>query len=260
MRYMTLLLLVTLLLYSPGAPAAFQNPPETQKPLYRPSGNEATLIGSITVNGKVPAAWLIDMSADPICVDLNRAPARLERLVTNDQALLNVFVYLKSSDTLNAYRFELPEAPVVLERTNCRYLPHVLGLRVGQRLSIVNNDPTVHNAHPTPKLNREWNQTQPMGGAPLIKSFDRAEQFIPFKCNQHPWEKAYVGVFDHPFFAVSDQFGNYEIRGMPAGTYTVVAWHERLGQHEMELTVGAGERRRMDFTFDVEAKPRSRPE
>ena len=114
-------------------------------------------------------------------------------------------------------------------------------MRAGQVLTVLNSDPTTHNTHPTPRSNPDWNQSQPFGGTPLTVSFRHSELFIPFKDNQHPWEKAYVGVFDHPFFAISDEFGNYRIEGLPPGQYTVVAWHESLREKTVELTFVAGE-------------------
>jgi hypothetical protein len=252
MRYPTLILtLLFLLSLSPTSPA-LQNPQETPaKPLYQPTGNEATLTGTIVASGEAPVVLRYDMTADPVCVELNRGRYQLDDLLFNNQQILNVFVYVKSGEPLDAYRFEVPEAEVVLEHKNCRYSPRILGIRVGQRLSVVNSDPTVHNTHPTPKYNQEWNASQAAGGPPLVKTFTHAEQFMPVKDNMHPWQRAMVGVFDHPFFAVSDQFGNYEIRGLPPGKYKLVAWHEVLGQQEMEITVVGGENRKIDFTFDL---------
>ena len=248
--FLTLLFLVSLFI---GAPAAVQNPSQTpQKPRYRPTGNEATLVGSILVNGKIPDPLKLDMEADPVCVEINRPFARTDDLLTNNQALLNAFVYVKGGP-LNEYSFEVPAAKVTLERKGCRFSPRVLGLRVGQPLEVINSDPTQHNTHPIPRLNPEWNMSQSVGGPPYVTTFARPEQFIPVKCNQHPWERAILGVFAHPFFAISDQLGNYEIRGVPEGTYKLVVWHERLGEKEVDVYVGPGESRRMDFTFDAPA-------
>ena len=260
MRYPTLVLtLLFLVSLTSGSAATFQNPQETPaKPLYKPSGKEVTLTGSIIVNGEIPKARLYDMSADPVCVDLNRGRNETDFLLIKNQRLQNAFIYVKDSESLKSYRFEITETEVMLDRKNCRFLPLALGMRAGQRLSIVNSDPTVHNTHPTPKLNPEWNYSLAPGSSPLSKTFSRPEQFIPVKCNQHPWEKAYVGVFDHPFFAVSDAFGNFEIRGLPPGTYKLAAWHKELGEQESEITVAGGENRKIDFTFDSPAKTGSR--
>lgn len=252
---LTLLFLVSLYFSSL---AAVQNPQDTsQKPVYHPTGNEASLTGSILVTGELPERFKYDMSADPVCDRLNRPQALTDDVLTSNDRLLNVFVYVESGGPLNAYHFEVPESEVVLARKNCSYTPHVLGIRVGQPFSVVNHDLTVHNTHPMPRLNQEWNMSQAPGAAPFVKPFTRPEQFIPVKCNHHPWERAIVGVFAHPFFAVSDQLGNYEIRGLPAGTYKLVAWHEKLGEQEVELTVVPGESRKIDFTFAVTEKHRS---
>ena len=262
MRFPTLILTL-LFLFSviAGAPKAWQDHPrETPtKPLYQPTGNEASLTGSIIANGEVPKPRRYDMTADPVCGELTGDHVEVKDLLVNNQRVLNTFIYLKSGEPLDKYSFEAPASEVVLEHRNCNYVPLVLGIRVGQKLSLVNGDQTIHNTHPTPKYNQEWNRSQGVGSAPFVKTFRRAEQFIPFKDNQHPWERAMVGVFDHPFFAVSDEFGNYEIRGVPPGTYKLVVWHQRLGQQEMDITIIPGENRKIDFTLDL-AKPDSRME
>ena len=231
--------------------ASFQDPANTsEKPLYQPYGNEPSVVGTISITGKFPRPKIIDMSADPVCIQLNKTK-RTEWIVANQQKLQYAFVYVKEGDALKTYRFEVPDAEVVLAHKNCRYSPHMLGMRVGQPLSIATGDPTTHNTHPVPKFNVEWNMSQAAGGPPLTKTFARPEIAIPFKDNQHPWEKAYVSVLDHPFFAVSDKLGNYEIRGLPVGTYKLVVWHETLGEQEIEVTLVPGETRRLDFTFDA---------
>lgn len=232
--------------------AYFQDPPlqTSEKPLYQPSGNDSTVVGTIRVNGEVGRPAVIDMSADAVCVKLNQSP-KTDWLIANNQLLQNAFVYIKEGDALKNYRFEVPATELVLEHKNCILSPHVLGIRTGQRLSIASSDDTHHNTHPTPKLNPEWNQTQPPQAQPITKTFTRAEVMIPVKDNQHPWEKAYIGVLDHPFFAVTDEFGNYEIRGLPPGTYKLSVWHEKLGEQEVEIKVAAGETRTVDFILDA---------
>lgn len=248
---LTFLLAIALLF---GATVASQTPSQSSdKPLYQPTGNEVTIVGSIGIKGPVPRRIRLDMTADPVCIDLNDKP-ETEDVLTNEDRLQNVFVYVKG-ESLAEHRFQLPDSEAVLERRNCRYSPHVMGMRVGQKLTILNADPTHHNSHPTPRLNTEWNQTQPPLGPPIIKTFAREEVLIPFKCNQHPWERAWVAVLNHPFFAVSDGFGNYEIRGLPAGSYTLVAWHERLGEQQVEISVAKNETLRADFDFQTNKKP-----
>jgi hypothetical protein len=224
----------------------------SEKPLYRPTGNEAALVGSISVEGPIPMRRRIDMSADPICLELNPKP-ETDDVIVSENRLRNAFVYLKS-DALQWSRFELPASEITLQHINCVYSPHVLGLRVGQTLRIINADPTHHNTHPTPRNNQEWNVSQSYGGDGLGKTFSREEVLIPVKDNAHPWERAFVAVLSHPFFAVSDDFGRFEIRGVPPGTYKLVVWHERFGEQQLEVTVVPNEIRNADFTFATEKK------
>ena len=240
-KWFTLLLIPMLLSFA-------QDPPE--KPIYYTTGNEANISGTITLKGTPGTLHVIDMTADPSCQQLNRKP-KPDWVITNQNRLKNAFIYVKG-ETLDAHRFEMPDSEVVMNQRACYFEPHVFGLRVGQTLRIINGDPTQHNVHPTPKLNQEWNYSQANGAPPFTKTFRRAEAMIPIKCNQHPWMKAYVGVMNHPFFAVSDGLGKFEIRGLPPGTYKLVAWHEVFGEQETEVTLVPGESRNADFTFDAE--------
>lgn len=230
--------------------ASFQESAKpSDKPLYQPTGNEATVSGTITVNGEVPPAKKIDTSADPLCSQVNKHPI-LESLLTNNQRLQNAFVYIKEGDALNKYRFEAPDSEVVLKHKKCQYSPRVLGLRTGQRLSVENADPTTHNTHVVPKSNPEWNQSQPPNFSSFQKTFARPELFILVKDNQHPWQRGYISVMDHPFFAVTDEQGSYEIRGLPPGKYKLLIWHEVLGEQEIELSLEPNENKRLDVLFD----------
>jgi hypothetical protein len=218
-----------------------------EKPLYKATGTEATIVGTISFEGIPPKPLRIDTSADPVCETVN-PEATTDWVVVKDHKLANVVVYLQS-ESLNLYSFDVPSAEVTLEHKGCRYLPHVLGMQTQQTLKVLNSDPTTHNTHPTPKNNREWNQSQPPGAAALEQRFAWPELFIPIKDNQHPWEKAYVGVFSHPFFAVSSADGTFRISGAPPGQYTVVAWHERLGEQTVDVFLAGSEQKTLDFTF-----------
>jgi plastocyanin len=248
---LTLLLLSSL---SIDAQLPSQTPQDdSDKPLYFATGSEAAVVGTITVTGTVPKAKRIDTSADPVCTELD-PKLETDDFVVNENRLQNAFVYVKG-DLLNVYRFAVPGSEVTLEHKHCTYSPHVLGMQAGQRLSVVNSDPTFHNVHPTPKMNPEWNQSQAAGAPPLAKTFPRPEVLVPVKCNQHPWERAYVGVLKHPYFSVSDASGKFEIYNLPPGTYELIVWHEHLGEQKIELTLAPGETRKTDFTFDIKTRP-----
>lgn len=220
---------------------------QTKRP-YRPNGSEATISGEITFKGEVPKPRHMKMEADPAC-QITTKYTTSEDAIVNHGKLANVFVYIKSGDALDFYSFESPTSSARLRDQGCRYLPHVLGVRVGQTLMISSEDPTFHNPHALPRLNQEWNLPLPQDSAPILKSFEHPEVAILMKDNQHPWERAYVGVFSHPFFATSDQRGNYRIAGLPPGHYSLAAWHERFGEQTMEITIRSGESRKIDFSF-----------
>ncbi len=211
----------------------------------------ATVSGKTSFAGKGPARPRIDMSAEPDCKGLHSAPAQSEEVVVNaNGTLANVFVYVKAG--LEGKSFEPPAGNASLDQKGCIYSPHVIGVRAGQTIQIVNSDPTTHNVHPMPKSNREWNQSQPPKGAVLEKVFPRPEVMIPVKCNVHPWMKSWIGVLDHPFFAVTSGEGNFEIKGLPPGDYTVEAWHEKYGAQEQKVTLAASATQTIDFAFKAE--------
>ena len=167
------------------------------------------------------------------------------------KSLANVFVYVKNG--LGNYIYDTPTETARIDQDGCRYHPHVFGMRVGQPLEILNSDPTLHNIHATPKLNSEFNTGQPIEGMKTTHTFDKPEVMVPFKCDVHGWMNAYVGVLDHPYFAVTDKEGKFSLKTLPAGTYTIEAWHERLGAQEQMVTIGAKETKDVAFTFKAPA-------
>lgn len=218
-----------------------------EKPTYKATGSEGTIVGTISFAGIPPETFRLDTSADPVCERVNREPMT-DWVIVKDQKLANAVVYLRG-ESLNMYSFEAPSSEVTLEHRNCRYVPHILGVQTQQTLKVLNSDPTTHNTHATPKNNREWNQSQPPGAAALEERFASPELFIRIKDNQHPWENAYVGVFSHPFFSISGTDGTYKISGAPPGQYEVVAWHEQLGEQTVDLFLAGNEQKTVDFTF-----------
>jgi len=203
----------------------------------------ATVNGTVKFDGTAPKPAKIDMSQDPGCKGTNAA----DTLVVSNGDLANEFVYVK--DGLGNRTFEPPKDPVVLDQKGCQYHPHVLGVMTGQTVQIKNDDPTTHNIHPTPKDNREWNESQPPSAPALEKNFTREEIMLPVKCNQHPWMKMYVNVVKSPFFAVTDKSGKYEIKGLPPGDYTLAFVHEKLGEQEQKVTVAPKETKTVDQSF-----------
>lgn len=212
-----------------------------------PSSSTATLKGVVKFEGKAPKATPINMAADPSCAKQHPTPVSSQEVVTDAQGgLQNVIVFV--ADGLSQQTFEPPTQPVVLDQKGCQYQPHVLAIQANQRIEVVNDDPTSHNIHPIPANNREWNKSQPPGSK-AEETFPREEIAIPVKCNIHPWMRGYVAVFKHPYFAVTGKDGSFELNGLPPGTYTIRAWHEKLGTSTQKITVGTNETKAIDFVF-----------
>jgi len=207
----------------------------------------ATLNGKATLEGAAPARDKIKMSADPVCLGQHKEPVLSEEVIANNGALQNVLVYVK--DGLSGKSFPAPTTPVVINQEGCQYRPHVFGIQVGQPLEIVNSDSTLHNINAQPKVNRRFNIAQPIKGMKTTKAFDKPEVVVPFKCNVHPWMNAYAAVLDHPFFGVTDSNGSFTLSGLPAGTYTLEAWHEKYGTQTQSVTVTEGETKQVNFSF-----------
>jgi plastocyanin len=208
--------------------------------------------GSVKLDGAAPKMKAINMAAEPACSKARTSPAMSEEVVTGEGgALANVVVYVKSG--VEGYSFPAPSGAVKIDQQGCQYHPHVLALQVGQNLDVVNNDQTTHNIHPIPKENREWNESQPPGAAPIEKSFAREEIAIPVKCNVHPWMKAYMAVLPNPYFQVTDKDGKFDLKNLPPGTYTLTAWHELYGTSDQMVTIGSKETKTVTFTFKATA-------
>ena len=208
-----------------------------------------TLRGKVSFEGTAPKNAPIDMSAERDCQRLHSGPVTAEVVVVGEGGgLANTFVWVKAG--LEGKKFEAPKTPVKLDQTGCIYRPHVLALQAGQMLSVTNSDPTSHHVHPLARFNREWNKSQSSNAPPVERKFSRQEIMLPVKCNIHPWMRAYINVVDHPFFAVTGEDGTFEINGLPPGTYTIGVRHEKYGEKETSVTVGASESKQIDdFTF-----------
>jgi hypothetical protein len=216
--------------------------------------DSASVSGKTTFDGTPPKRKKITTDADPKCAEMHAdSPLLSEEVIVNpDGTLRNVFVYIKSG--LVGKTYEVPKMPVELDQEGCHYVPHVFGMMARQPLKIVNKDDTLHNIHAMPAKSKEFNIGQPNQGMESMRTFAVPEVMVHFKCDVHPWMSAYVGVLDNPFYSVTGDGGTFSLKGLPAGTYEVAAWHEKYGEQVQKMTVGDGEAKTIDFKFTKPAE------
>ncbi len=212
----------------------------------------ADLTGKVTLKGTPTPE--VALAMDETCGKLGPAQTTRHYIVGKDAGLANVFVYIKAGLTEKA---KVPDAPVIIDQKNCMYNPYITGAMVGQKVRFKNSDPVMHNVHATPeatKGNKEFNEPQPQGFPDIDKTFDKPEVLVRVKCDVHNWMFTYVGVVDNPYFAVTDKDGNFTIKGLPNGKYTVCAYHQKAhGKASegviQEITVDSD--KKIDFTVEV---------
>jgi hypothetical protein len=216
-----------------------------------PTG-DATVSGKVKFAGTLPANPAIDMSEEQACRSKYTTQPVDSQYVSQDGGLGNVFVHV-TAGLPDGATYAAPTEPVTIDQNGCEYRPRVFGLMVGQPLEIRNSDPVLHNIKAVPSKNRGFNISQPSAGMKTTRTFSTAETMVPLECNVHGWMNAYVGVMSNPFFATTKADGSFELKNLPPGTYTIEAWHEKLGTQTTTVTVGAGETKTAEFTFGTKA-------
>ena len=220
----------------------------TGSSIVRGADAGATLKGSVMFKGVAPTPAKIKTSADPMCQQMHPQGIKNEEYVVGKNGgLQNVFIYVKQG--LEGKTFPVETKPATITQKGCQYVPHVVGVQTGQPLEITNDDATLHNVNAQPKNNAGFNFAQPVQGMKSAKKFEKPEIMVPFICNIHPWMKSYIGVVGHPFFAVSNDSGQFEIKDLPAGTYVLEAWHEKMGTSQQKITIKPGEVKQVSFVF-----------
>ncbi len=217
------------------------------------SARAGDVSGSVKFDGEAPKMKKIKMDADPKCAEMHAdEPAKSEEVVVNENGTLkNVFVYVKTG--LEGKTFDAPKEPVEIRQHGCMYSPRVFGMMAKQPLKIHNDDDTLHNVHAMPTASKEFNIGQPNQGMETTRTFANPEVMVKFKCDVHPWMAAYVGVLSHPFFATTGEDGKFTIKGLPAGEYEIVAWHEKFGEQSAKVKVADGAVSQ-DFSFKPTAE------
>ena len=213
----------------------------------KPAGG--TVSGKVTFEGTPAKMKPIDMSKEPSCAKMYTTPPLAETVVTGTgNSLENVVVYVSAGAPDDA----APSTAAVFTQKGCRYIPHVLAFQVNQEIKIANEDQTSHNIHPLPKLNREWNKSQPPGTPPITEKYDKNEIFA-VKCNVHPWMHGNFAVLKNSHYAVTGDGGAFSLANLPPGKYTITAWHESYGEQTQDVTISGSETKTVNFVF--KAKP-----
>jgi hypothetical protein len=214
----------------------------TATPLPAHVDGHGIIRGRIEFAGKAPVMKPI-ITTEACCQ--NEPPLTEETVVVNPNGTLaNTFVFLEGAPQTDG----AAQPPALLDQVKCRYVPHALAIQSGQTLNVRSSDPTMHNVHSMPTLNPARNLSMSKAGDQTSMRFMLPE-FVPVRCDVHPWMSAWVGVFDNPFHAVTQEQGSFSISGIPAGTYKLVAWHEIYGRQEQTVTVADEKPVETNFTF-----------
>ena len=214
----------------------------------------SSVTGTVIYTGKPPTLKPLSMDADPVCAKKHSGPVANESLVLGNGGTMGHIMVFVSKGVPAGKTYPVPPTPIVLDQNGCQYKPHVMGIMAGQPYKILNSDSLPHNVHTLPKVNKSFNQSMPGTLKEVTTKFDKPEPIFQVKCDVHPWMMAYIGVFTHPFFAVTSADGKFTLSGLDPGTYEITAWHEKLGTQTATVTVGANDKKTQDFKFALPTK------
>jgi hypothetical protein len=207
-----------------------------------------TLAGKVKYTGrKKPGKLKI---ATEFCINANPDGIMSEKfLVGSGGELAGCVVYVKRG--LSGISFDVPTEPLVLDQVNCRYIPHVAVLRIGQPIVIKSSDNETHNVHIMPGANGEVNEVMNQPGQLAPMTFSKQQVPLDVRCDVHSWMQAWVAVLPHPCSAITKADGSFEIKGVPPGALQLAVWHEALGELTIDVNLAKNESKTQDFTFEA---------
>ncbi len=203
------------------------------------------ITGTVTFEGTPPA--MQELHLDPGCASKHQGPVLAGDALVRDGKVENVFVYVK--DGLGDRAFATPTEPVKIDQRGCLYEPHVAGAQTGQPILYVNSDPFMHNVHATSNSAGGWNFAMATAGSKNTTRVRKPQVMVDVRCDIHPWMRSYLGVVDHPYFAVTGADGRFTLGDVPPGDYVVAAWHERFGTREARVSLAAKETKTVEFAY-----------
>jgi plastocyanin len=199
-----------------------------------------TISGTVKFKGTAPAPKKLDVGKDKeVC---GKSAKTDQTLVVNNGNLVNAVVTI--TDIQKGKKIEVKK--VTLDQNGCEYHPHVLAFPAGTTVEILNPDGILHNVHSYSKVNSPFNQAQPKFKKTLDVKIDKPEA-IEVKCDVHGWMHGWLVATETPYFAVTDGSGSFKLTDVPAGSYTVEVWHEKLGKSTQKVTVKAKEDAKVNF-------------
>lgn len=230
----------------PVAPAAPGTPPSPAAPAVVENGKTFDVKGVISFEGPVPTGKKLNLPSG--CSKPGQGDVYSNEVIVHEGKLQNVLVRVLKGHEGKKYT-DVPIESIELDQKGCIYTPRVTAARVGQKVIFINSDPIFHNVRSVTKENQKFNVAMPRKDQRVTKVFNKPELFLQAKCSVHPWMGAYVAVMDHPFFSVSNEKGEFKLEDLPAGQYTIEAWHEVFGTQTEVINVTDGSVNDISFTF-----------
>jgi plastocyanin len=206
-----------------------------------------TITGTVAFTGKTPEAAELPRKADPVCA---AKPMKSNEVIVNSNATLKDVLVRVAPGAVKG-KFSAPETPVMVKQEDCMYVPRVQGAVAGQVVEVENADKTMHNVHTYKGQETILNQGQPAGSPPIKKDNVATETAtLKFKCDVHPWMTGFLVVTDHPFFQTTGTDGSFKLDKVPAGKYTIEAWHSKYGLKTAQVTVEPNKTAEVKFSYD----------